>query len=220
MILTKTRAIPPGPIESETALVWSRAAFGPRATFRIETRWRTRPDGEPEVARLTLWVRRAAFPGAPTFDLEIVLDPGSALTSIWTIRATSTFFWGGGPIASQAKLPLHVFHAPDAPASLVFDVPRSGPGRGGQANALLRALFGKRVEADGSLRLLLDRQAHWSVEAVGRPMEALTLGFQFGGLDLFPTVTDADGRTALAPGVQPPQVRPRRRRNGCSSALL
>ena len=206
VILTRTRRQSAGPLHTETVLTWRRSTFGPRATFKLQPSWGQPKNGVSEIEKWSLTIRNASFPGTDEFAIVFELEPGSA---DWTIRARSQFFWGGGVDVNSDKIALTAF----APAGsglersaqprtlpLSFPIPHAGPRRSGAANAMLRVLFGDRVEAQGPAFLQLDRDAHWSVRARDDklPFDALTFGFSFLRIDLFATATDPNGVTTLA----------------------
>jgi hypothetical protein len=72
--------------------------------------------------------------------------------------------------------------------SFLHDVePASLAVPGGEANACLQSLFGRRIEAETAIRLLIDRGANWAISSAdksGKRLYILDIPLEFGHLKL------------------------------------
>jgi hypothetical protein len=185
--------------KADQRFAWSRETFGPTASFSITH------NEKDESSVLT--VREASLPGTGTFGITIQCRKSKI--GDWELVATVSSFWDNGAPVTARAIPAQAFFvsylAPSPVATCEID-------DGKRTAALLRALFGQRVEAEGGVRLSLDGLGLWSIESAPRApkppgrMYALAVPMSFDKIDLFATRTvlettvagdaPADGTTA------------------------
>lgn len=192
------------PSEPKFLLSWDRREFGPTASFKIERKSeRYFPDGEPkkecdpkETPKIAVWlptrwiltVENASFPGAEGKRFTAVFTFARAnVSSVWEIAATVTKWWNPQAKPLAVKPAVNLAHFLDREAALAFKVENS------DRNALLKSLFGERIEARTDFDLRVNAGLEWSIDAGQRnpdPLKAtsrlyvLGIPLEFGGLKL------------------------------------
>jgi hypothetical protein len=198
----KKEADPPDLSPDEFLLSWDRRDFGPNAWFKIARRSASfidessRNAASSDASEIKFWipvewtltVNNASFPGLEgkefRTDFKFYWEKGFD----WRVSATATPWWPSKSKLFSAKA-INLDEFLNGETRLAFKVGR------GDSDALLRGLFGERIEARTALELRVDRQLVWSIDAGARAARAnsaarvgrfyiLDVPLEFGGMTL------------------------------------